>query len=616
MRFLRALFAACLLAIGGGLAPPPAQASSKSLLDDLRRAMLGRPIGSIVSIHTVGSMQSLGIPGRAQEWDDVRGARFTVDQNAGPLSGASGWDGKVAWSQDYAGLVTIDGGAAGRLQAIDQAYLDNLRYLRADAGGAVVIYAGQRSAENRQYDVLAVTPPQGSELDLWVDPRTHLIARVTATIGIVSTTTVFSNYRRVDGVVYPFAASTQTSTGNSFSERVSGVEFNSDVAERMRVPGRSVHDCSIAGGATTNAPLAIVNNHVYVGVTIDGHGPYRFVLDSGGDYIVTPEVAAALHARIIGGVRLSGVGSATEGAAFTRVDTIAVGTAQVRNPYLLVLPIATGFGVAEGMRIDGMLGYQFLSRFLATVDYANAKLTLAMPAPAPEQSQGAAAIPFFFNGTIPNIPIVVNGVATTAEADTGNRAGLELLAPFLASHAAISALAKTAPAVTGFGVGGPSYARLGRVPSLQIGPYSLSNVVTSFSVETAGALADPFTPANIGGAVWRRFDLTFDYPHERLLLAKGALFDQPVPYDRSGLFLIDSGGTHTVLSVVPASPGAAAGLAKGDVVLAVNGAPAANLSLAALRELLSGPPGTVVRLHVRGPRGAERDASLTLADYV
>ncbi len=605
--------ATCLLAHGG--IATPASASSRSLLDDLRKAMLSRPVSSIESLHTFGSMESLGIMGRAQEWDDVRGVRFTIDQNAGPLSGASGWDGRVAWSQDYAGLVTIDGGTAGRLQAIDQAYLDNLRYLRPDAGGAVVVYAGQRSAESRQYDVLAVTPPQGSELDLWIDSRTHLIERVTATFGVVSTTTVFSNYRRVDGLLYPFASSTQTSMGNSFAERVSNVELNAPVAERMRVPGRSVHDYAIAGGANTSVPLQIVNNHIYVNVMLDGRGPYTFVLDSGGDYIVTPDIAAALHAKIAGGVRLSGVGNATEGAAFTRVDTIAVGGAQIRNQYLLVLPIATGFGVAEGMRIDGMLGYQFLSRFLATIDYADAKLTLAMP-PAAAQTADAAPIPFFFNGTIPNIPIVVNGVTTTAEVDTGNRAGLELLSPFLVSHSAIAALAKTAPAVTGFGVGGPSYARLGRMPSLQIGPYALSNVVTSFSVQTLGALADPFTAANIGGAVWRRFDVTFDYQHQRLLLAKSAEFDRPFSYDRSGLFLIDSNGAYIVLSVLAGSPAAAARLAKGDVLLSVNGAPAANSSLAALRALLSGPSGTIVRLHIRGPRGVERDVTLTLADYV
>jgi C-terminal processing protease CtpA/Prc len=116
--------------------------------------------------------------------------------------------------------------------------------------------------------------------------------------------------------------------------------------------------------------------------------------------------------------------------------------------------------------------------------------------------------------------------------------------------------------------------------------------------------------------VWRRFDLTFDYLHARLLLAKNAQFDQPFGYDRSGLFLIDSDGAYTVLSVLPGSPAAAAKLAKGDVLLTVNGAPTANQSLAALRGLLSGPAGTIVKLHIRGPRGVERDATVTLADYV
>jgi hypothetical protein len=130
-------------------APVPASLSTHSLLEALRRAMLSRSVNSIYSLHTAAAVEVVGIRGTLQEWDDVRGVRFVADQEAGALTGASGWDGKVAWSQDYAGLVTIDGGTAGRLQAIDQAYLDNLRYLRPDAGGATVVYAGERSESDR-----------------------------------------------------------------------------------------------------------------------------------------------------------------------------------------------------------------------------------------------------------------------------------------------------------------------------------------------------------------------------------------------------------------------------------------------------------------------------------
>jgi len=592
-------------------------ASTPAILAALRRAMLGRPIGSLTSIHTVGTVEQLGIRGRAQEWADVRGGRFTIDQNAGPLSGASGWDGKTAWSQDYAGLVTTDGGPAGRIRAVNQAYLDNLRYLRPDAGEATVVYAGKSTAGNGvAYDVLAVTPPNGSEIRLWIDPQTHLIARETATIGTVSSTTTLSNYRRVEGITYPFSSTTQLSSGNTFSEYVSSLEVNADVAERMRVPGQNVRDFSIAGEATT-LPIAVVNNHVYVSnVTIEGHGPYTFVLDSGGDYIITPEVLAALHGTSTGGLQLQGVGAATEGSSFARVGSIAVANAIVRNQYALVLPIATGFGVAEGMRIDGMLGYQFLARFLTTIDYANSKLTLAMPSSLPAAAPAAAAMQFFLDGTIPRINVNVGAVTVSAEVDTGNRAGLELTAPFLSAHPGIAALAKTRPGVTGFGVGGPSYARLGRIPTLQIGPYQLSNSIALFATSENGALADPFNPANIGGAMLRRFTVTFDYAHQQLLLAKNAQFDAPFSYDRSGLFLIDRTGVYTVLDVLAGTPAAAAGIAKGDVIVTIDGAQATTQSLAALRALLSSAAGTVVHLGIRDAAGQQREVGVTLADYV
>jgi C-terminal processing protease CtpA/Prc len=186
----------------------------------------------------------------------------------------------------------------------------------------------------------------------------------------------------------------------------------------------------------------------------------------------------------------------------------------------------------------------------------------------------------------------------------------------LAAHPAIAALARTAPTVTGFGVGGPSYARLGRIPTLQIGPYQISNAIGLFSSSTQGALADPFNSANIGGALLSRFDCTFDYAHQQLLLTKNAQFGAPFSYDRSGLFLIDRNGAYTVLSVLSGTPAAAAGIAQGDAVVTINGAPASSASLAAVRGQLSAAAGTVVHLGVRNAQNAVRDVTLTLADYV
>lgn len=598
------------------LAPAAAAAATPTgaLLDNLRKATLSRPLSSISSIHVTGSVEVLGLRGTAQEWDDVRGMRFAQAQDAGALSGSTGWDGHTAWSQDYSGLVTIDGGATGRLQSINQAYLDNFGYLRPNAGGAIVVYAGKRTDAGKEYDVLAVTPPYGSEVDLWIDPQSHLIARETATIGINTFTTTLSDYRHVDGVAYPFSNATVTSSGNSSVAKLKSLELNTSVNDKLRVPAQNVHDFEIAGGSTT-APLQIINNHIYVSVMLDGRGPYTFVLDSGGDYIITPDVAQALAAKSAGGLQLQGVGSASEGASFAHIGTIGVGNAVVHDQYVLVLPIATGFGMAEGLHIDGMIGYQFLARFVTTIDYANSQITLRMPAGPVSAPATDAIVPFYIDGTIPRIPVTVTDVATNAEVDTGSRAGLTLSAPFVAAHPTVAALAKTPLVVAGFGIGGASFARLGRVPAVGIGSFTIANSVVDFTEQSKGAFADPYNPANLGGAILRRFTVTFDYHHQQMILSKNADFDTPFNYDRSGLFLVNVNGAFTVLSALAGSSGANAGINKGDVIVSVNGTPTSSLTLAGVRTTLAGPAGTVVHMRVRTGT-AERDVQLTLADYV
>lgn len=617
---IRKLFAATVLAgvipvCAPATTPAKVDDASRSILTNVRNAMFGDSLSSIASLHLSGKLEALGIPAHFDEWDDLKAQRFTARQTGGPLTGANGWDGTSAWNQDYAGLVTIDGGAAGRFQAIDQAYVDTFSYLRPDYGGAAIHYAGRKSDSGKSFDVLAITPPQGTELNLWIDPRTHLIAKETATIGIVSSVTRFSNYRRTSGIVYPLHSATQTSQGNTFNQDISGVRLNEDVAAEIAVPASHVQDFEIAGGSPTTVPLEIINNHLYLHLRLNGKGPYTFILDTGGDSIISPQLAQALKAQTSGKTQLSGVGATTEAAGFTHVDSIQIGDATVHNQYMLVLPIATGFGVAEGVNIDGMIGYQTVARFVMTIDYAKSALTLALPGSNPVSNADTTALQFYFDGTIPRIPITVDGVTTTGEVDTGARSGLTLSSPFLAAHPQLAARATTANGVAGFGVGGPSYAKLGRITNLQIGPYALPNTVADFTEQRQGAFADPFNPANIGGAIWRRFTVTFDYAHHQMLLAKNSEFDSPFNYDRSGLFLIASKGAYTVLDARPGTPAASVDLKKGDVILGVNGLSASTQTLAQLRSLLSAPSGTVVHLHVRGAAG-ERDVTLTLRDYV
>jgi hypothetical protein len=591
----------------------PHALTAAAILAQCRAATLSRPLSSIGSIQTRGTIEAVGLKGVADEWDDVRSRSFVQRiVGAEAIAGTQGWNGRIAWYQETSGITRVDGGESTRLQDIDQAYTDTYAYLQPKAGGAKVLLVGQERDGESVDDVLRVTPSGGSPLDLWIDRRTHLVDRVSTRVGAVSSTTTYSNYRVVHAIAIPFQQITTVSTGNNSTETVTAVQINQPLAANFAsVPPSRAHDYSIAGGASTTIPITVVNNHIYLHVMLDGKGPYTFVFDTGGTYILTPEVAAALHATATGTAQVQGVGAASQAVQFAHVKQLQIGDATIANQDFLVLPIGQSFGVAEGFPIDGMIGYDIPARFLTTVDYAARTMTLAMPASVTPRG---SAVPFYFDGTIPKVEVNVNGIDVEADLDTGNRAAFDLYSPFVAAHPKIAQAETTGVGVLGFGVGGPLYGRLGRV-NLRIGAFSLDNVVTGFSTQTTGATADPFTPANVGGGLWNRFTLTLDYPGQRIFLQPNAAYGRAFSYDRSGLFLIDYGGNTMVLDARPETPAAEAGMKKGDIIVAVDGKPAASYGLAQLRALLSSAPGTIVHLRIRSG-STERDVILTLRDYV
>jgi S1-C subfamily serine protease len=94
----------------------------------------------------------------------------------------------------------------------------------------------------------------------------------------------------------------------------------------------------------------------------------------------------------------------------------------------------------------------------------------------------------------------------------------------------------------------------------------------------------------------------------------------PVPdldaFDRSGLWINEADDGFKVFDVSKGSPAEQAGLAKDDVITAVNGKPASSLKLADVRQMLRDePPGTAVTLAVK--RGDDtRNVTFTLRDLI
>jgi hypothetical protein len=294
------------------------------------------------------------------------------------------------------------------------------------------------------------------------------------------------------------------------------------------------------------------------------------------------------------------------------IKRLQVGDALVTNQVFIVLPIAKGFGMSAGMPMDGVIGYEVLSRFLTTFDYGNKKVVFHMPGsytPPPD----ATVVPIALFGTLPQFACVINDVPAACTLDTGASSSLSFYTPFVEAHPNVVPTKVTEPGVNGFGVGGPTHGRLGRLQTLSFGGLSLHDLVGDYPARGEGGSDLPFFGANVGGGVWKRFTMTLDYHGRTMTLTPNGDISVRDEWDRSGLYLINKGGI-TVIDVRPGTPAATAGLKKDDVIVSLSGS--SNPSLLEVRGAFRAAPGTVVHLVIKSKDGGTHNVDLTLADYV
>jgi hypothetical protein len=605
------------LAAGKAPAAPLEGGQIAKLLNQSRTALGGAALDRAGVMSVEAKVTAGGLTGTSQSWGEIGGVRFAESYNTPPLAGGDGYDGTNVWNRDGSGLVWVDGGQSGRVQEIAQAFASNYELWTANHGGATVVWGGPKTAGGHTYDALVVTPPNSTvPFEIWFDKTTHLPERTFQAVGPDSVTTIFSEYRPVSGVMFPFVSHTEGSDGNVTDVKVTQAVANTpDGAAHLAKPPSTVHDFSIAQGASqTSVPIELVDNHVYLSVMLNGKGPYRFIFDTGGANLVDPAVAKEIGTAGTGSMQGGGAGSGTESISFAKVNTLQVGDATVRDQLFFVAPVREGFGITAGQQVDGLIGFEVLARFVTTFDYSANRVILAMPGAQPPA--GAGVIPFIMDSKQPQFPCSIDNIATQCSLDTGARDSITLMSPFVANHPQIVPAIVSADGVNGFGFGGAAMGKLGRIARLGIGDFTLENLVADFSTQSKGAFASPFTAANVGGGVWKRFSLTLDYNTLKMALLPNDEFKEQDFYERAGLFLISHDGAIVVLDSRPGTPAAQAGIVKGDTIATIDGKPAASMSLQDVRKLFSGAPGTALQVGLTAKDGSKRTVAVTLRDFI
>jgi hypothetical protein len=137
---------------------------------------------------------------------------------------------------------------------------------------------------------------------------------------------------------------------------------------------------------------------------------------------------------------------------------------------------------------------------------------------------------------------------------------------------------------------------LGRVRSIKLGKYILNDVVTAFTL--VDKETDVYGNTMIGFPLLQRFNVTFDYLNNRLILEPSKAFNEPFKVNMTGMDLMpDQLGNLRVTRVYPKSPAEESGIRVNDVITHINGVKASEYEAGEIRSILS-EEGKQVRLDI------------------
>lgn len=223
-----------------------------------------------------------------------------------------------------------------------------------------------------------------------------------------------------------------------------------------------------------------------------------------------------------------------------------------------------------GERIDGIIGYAVLSRYIVKLDYDSSRITFASP--------GTIRYPRAGYLLKPSIAQLVTQPMRVRDARTINSrflfdlgAGLCVLfsRDFIDDSSFLDKKRKRWQK-EGEGLGGKIDMELTVVKEVKVGPYKFRNVPAFIFDDVYNVTSYPHMGGLLGNDIMRRFNVILNYPGGDIFITPNSHFTDLFDYSYTGLELYLIEGKIIVGDVAAGSPAETAGLKEGDEVIAIN----------------------------------------------
>ena len=349
------------------------------------------------------------------------------------------------------------------------------------------------------------------------------------------------------------------------------------------------------------------NNLIIIPLTINGEGPFNFVLDTGvGVLLITdPSLKDSLNLKSLRTITITGFGEGKDLDANITSPLAIVINSDIRASIPAAILKADVFGLSAytGMPIHGLIGAEFFNSFIVKINYPLKTLKIYKPETLYIPKKGHPVDISIENGK----PYVFTEIA----ADSGKVLKTKLIIDTGSGHPVwlesfgdepIKVPARSINSNLGIGLSGAIDGKLARISYLKLGKYKLKNVVAAFpDFADAGAKVSVKRDGNLGNALLKKFDVVFDYSRGKMYLKPNHEFKQPFEHDMSGMELAFLPPDFKRLYVARISPGSAAedcGLQVNDEILSINFKPINEMDIDDIYSLFRSREGAGILIQV------------------
>ncbi len=560
-----------------------------------------------------GTFTMAGLQGTIRQWAEVP-IRKRTEVDLKVVKQTMGDNGRFSWVVDPNGKVQIERDEVTIRRREVEGLLAIYDHLNRDSDHFRLTFEGISEVGAVDCYVVKIANNIDENIRLeYFDTSSYYLQKSVAIETDREIHILYSDFREADGIIRASRQEIEIlPIGHKQTIQVTQYQSNLEIESSLfEPPQKDVQDFQFLDGESAeDVSFQYIANHLFILVKINCE-ERLWCLDTGASVtVIDSDYASELGLELEGNLKGYGARSTVELSLVT-IPSYSIQGIQFNEQRVAAIDISGLFEKGLGLEVAGVLGYDFLSRFVTKVDYANEKLSFYHPERFRYQGEGEV----FDTPTkdrLFQVAMTVDGRYSGDWCLDIGAGGMSFYYPFAEENGLLDI--EGIEGLAG-GAGGYHNVRVSEFQSIEFAGYTVEKPLISIPLQKGGAFGSREGIGNAGNNLFRHFVLYFDYEHQQVIVEKGRDFDREFPRDKSGLQLwLSEDDSVEVMFVSPDTPAEEAGFKEGDTIQSINGIGVGYLDgLIAIRELLREEAGTEYRFGVLR-NGEKREIELELQD--